>query len=484
MREIQHFADFIKDTVNLDTTRLDLLEASVETLSAIIRNSDWEPTSQKFVPQGSWAHETIIKPVDGRAFDADLLVLVDPVDGWDAKKYIDELHRVFAGLKTYKDKLVRYSHCVTIAYAGERKVDIAPCVVDRGGVTRMEVCNRSANTFEGSEPEKYTDWLIERNKWTGRNGLRKITRLLKYLRDIKGRFSCKSALLTTLLGARIDASDADNKIDFADLPTALKTIVGRLDDWLDLHPTRPTLTNPVLSSEDLSGSWDDDRYTNFKDQIHRYRTWIDDAYDEKDSEESLGKWRRVFGSKFARGVSIEKAATVSDAARDQLRNSKALSTVSGDLVSMFAQLGAVALPRGFDRLPHKQRPRWRALESQAFDVKISAALFTSQNGTRIRDLDRQNDPLPKHHWIEFRANYTTAGTPLLHGYDVHWRVTNTDREAHSADCLRGKFVAASSVYSHWEQLRFRGVHMVEVFFVRKQDNVLVAHSEPFYVTIG
>ncbi len=98
MREIQHFADFIKDTVNLDTTRLDLLEASVETLSAIIRNSDWEPTIQKFVPQGSWAHETIIKPVDGRAFDADLLVLVDPVDGWDAKKYIDELHRVFAGL--------------------------------------------------------------------------------------------------------------------------------------------------------------------------------------------------------------------------------------------------------------------------------------------------------------------------------------------------------------------------------------------------
>ena len=129
MREIQHFADFIKDTVNLDTTRLDLLEASVETLSAIIRNSDWEPTIQKFVPQGSWAHETIIKPVDGRAFDADLLVLVDPVDGWDAKKYIDELHRVFAGLKTYKDKLVRYSHCVTIAYAAISVLEANGCTV-------------------------------------------------------------------------------------------------------------------------------------------------------------------------------------------------------------------------------------------------------------------------------------------------------------------------------------------------------------------
>jgi hypothetical protein len=483
MREIQHFTDFMNDTVNLDATRLDLLETSVEALKTIIKDSDWGPAVREFVPQGSWAHETIIRPVDDRPFDADLLVLVDPVDGWDARKYINELHRVFAGNKVYKDKLARFSHCVTINYADERKVDIAPCVIDRGGISRMEVCNRITNEFESSAPEKYTDWLIERNKWTGRNGLRKVTRLLKYLRDIKGTFSCKSVLLTTILGDRINASDADNKVVFADLPTALKTIVGRLDTWLSLHPTPPAVTNPVLVSEDLSGSWDDDRYANFKEKIQRYRKWIDDAYDEEDSEESLGKWQRVFSTKFARGAAITKAASVSDAAIDQFRSSMALMTVSGDLVSLFAQHGVKALPRGFDNLPHKQRPRWRIQGQPAFSVEISAALFDDRDGRRIRDIHRQNDPLPKRCWIKFHANYTTDGRSLVDGYAVHWRVTNTDREAHTANCLRGEIIPANSVYSHWESLRFRGVHMAEAFIVRKQDDVLVAYSNPFYVTI-
>lgn len=483
MREIQHFNDFIKKTVNLDATRLADLESSVEALEKFLRGADWTPHIRRFVPQGSWAHQTIIKPIKDGPFDADLLVLVDPVDGWDAKKYIDELHKVFTASELYKDKVDRFSHCVTINYAGERKIDIAPCVVDREATTRFEVCNRSTNAFEASEPEQYTDWLIERNKWTGRNGLRKVTRLIKYLRDIKGTFTCKSVLLTTLLGARIDAADANNDVDFADLPTALKTIMGRLDDWLAWHPARPTVTNPVLLGEDLSGSWDDDRYTNFKNCIHRYRTWIDEAYAEEDSDESLGKWRKVFGSKFARGAVIAKAAAVSDAAISQFHSTNSLYIASSDLVSLFAQKGALALPHDFHRLPHIQRPRWPALGYLMFAVNISATLFISRGGVRLHDIVRQTDPLPKHRWIEFRALYSVDGVPLVHDYTVHWRVTNTGREAAAANCLRGGIIRANNVHSHWEQLLFRGVHVVEAFIVRKRDSVLVATSNPFYVTI-
>lgn len=483
MREIEHFNDFIKDTVNLDATRLADLESSVEALKTYLRGADWTPHIRRFVPQGSWAHQTIIKPIKDDPFDADLLVLVDPVEGWDARKYIDELHKVFTASKLYQGKVVRFSHCVTINYAGERKIDIAPCVVDREAGTGFEVCNRSTNAFEASEPERYTDWLIERNKWTGRNGLRKVTRLIKYLRDIKGRFTCKSVLLTTLLGARIAAADANNDVDFADLPTTLKTIMGRLDDWLAWHPARPTVTNPVLLSEDLSGSWDDDRYTNFKNCIHRYRTWIDEAYAEEDSDESLGKWRKVFGSKFARGAVSEKAAAVSDAALRQFQFSPTLLVASSDLVSLFSHHGPVALPHGFDRLPHKQRPRWPTLGYQAFQVSISATLYTSRKGIRLHDIFRPTDPLPKHRWIEFRVNYTTDGVPLMHDYVVHWRVTNTGREAAAANSLRGGIIKSNDVFSHWEGLLYRGVHVVEAFIIRKRDSVLVANSDPFYVTI-
>ncbi|WP_342238722.1 SMODS domain-containing nucleotidyltransferase [Inquilinus sp. OTU3971] len=309
MKLTDHFNTFMSDIVNLNATRVTLLEDSVETLKGVVRASDWTPKVKFFISQGSWAHKTIIKPVEDRAFDADLLVFVEPVNGWTAKDYLSTLRAVFSNHPTYKDKVRRYSHCVTIEYVGDRKIDIAPCIVDRGGVTRLEVCNFNTDAFELSEPKRYTEWLIERNGWTGNNGLRKVTRLLKYLRDIKGTFSCPSILFTTLLGNRITWADSLNSNDFADLPTALKTIVGRLDDWLQSNPYRPIVANPVLSSEVLSDLWNDDRYTNFREKIHTYRTWIDDAYAESDRDESIGKWRRVFGDDFARSVVIEKAPT-------------------------------------------------------------------------------------------------------------------------------------------------------------------------------
>lgn len=484
MKLIDHFNSFLTDTVNLNTTRLEQLEKSVEALKTVIRDSDWEPKINGWAGQGSWAHKTIIKPVNGRPFDADLLVFVKPVAGWDAKRYLTELKAVFTGLPLYASKTKRYSHCVTIEYAGERKVDIAPVIVNREGVTRLEVCNFDTNGFELSEPELYTGWLIERNGWTGGNGLRKVTRLVKYLRDIKTTFTCPSVLLTTLLGERITFLDAYNTTDFADTPTALKTIVGRLDDWLQAREAIPTVTNPVLTSEIFSDAWDETKYANFRSRIHTYREWIDDAYAETDRDESIGKWRRVFGDDFAAAVTIEKAASVSNqAARMFTEASASAISVGADLVARFARFGRSALPDGFDRLPHKQRPRWRQTPAPAFGVRVEATLHASRKGVWLESVSVDRlAPLPKNRYLQFQVR-TSTGVPVAGDYDIHWRVTNTDHEAQQAACLRGGFEKANDGTSHWEALAYRGVHTVEAFVVRRRDQVLVAQSNPFYVVV-
>ena len=89
------FNDFLKDTVNLNTTRVTDLETSVEAIKNAVRGSDWAPHLHGWMQQGSWAHRTIIKPVDQDEFDADLIVFVQPVDGWDAQKYIETLYEAF-----------------------------------------------------------------------------------------------------------------------------------------------------------------------------------------------------------------------------------------------------------------------------------------------------------------------------------------------------------------------------------------------------
>lgn len=484
MKLLDYFRTFMTDVVNLNDTRVSQLEASIEAIKSAIRTSDWKPKIRRFEPQGSWAHKTIIKPLQDDAFDADLLVFVDPVNGWTAKEYISTLRAMFAGHPTYKDKVQRFSHCVTINYARERKIDIAPCIIDRLGYPAFEVCNFNTDDFELSEPEKYTTWLIERNGWTGGNGLRKVTRLLKYLRDNKTTFTCPSVLFTTLLGQQIVQADSFNEADFADLPTSLKTIVGRLDDWLQARPLKPRVANPVLGSEVFSNLWTDNQYSNFRDKIQTYRSWIDDAYNEPDRDESIGKWRRVFGDEFAEAAVLDEGKRVSDDARIIAENSFLIARgVGDDLVSLFTRFGRRILPGYFDRIAYKQRPRWRVISPPLFKVVVTARQHDSKNGVWLADIKSGDGPLSKGHWLQFLAQ-TGVGSSIGPEYEINWRVTNTDKQAALAGALRGGFETSNDGASRWEALKYRGVHTVEAFVVRKRDNALVAQSEPFYVVIA
>ena len=126
MKLLEHFKTFLDDYVDLNQTRVDQLDSSVSAVQTAIKDSDWTPSIIEFSAHGSWAHGTIIKPLPEKEFDADLLVIVKPVDDWEAKDYVNSLYSALEQNTTYKDKLRRYSHCVTIEYAGVRRIDIAP----------------------------------------------------------------------------------------------------------------------------------------------------------------------------------------------------------------------------------------------------------------------------------------------------------------------------------------------------------------------
>ncbi|QDZ28699.1 nucleotidyltransferase [Noviherbaspirillum sp. UKPF54] len=480
MKLHEHFKTFLDEHVNLNATRIEQLENSIEAVKTAVKESDWGAEILRFAPQGSWAHQTIIKPLPDKEFDADLLVFVKPKDGWTPKDYVNKLATALESNSTYKDKLRRYSHCVTIEYAGVRRIDIAPCVVDRQYQGQFEVCNRNAGesgTFEASAPTEYTQWVIDKNNIAGGNDLKKVTRLLKYMRDIKGNFTCPSFLFTTLLGYQVYDHDKDSAA-FADLPTTLKTLVGRLDDWLQARPTVPMVRNPKLWSENQSSGWTETQYSNFRDKINLYRGWIDEAYDEEDRDESIGKWQRVFGDKFAVGEAKEAARVSESVAKAE--GALVSRGYFSDLVERVKALGAQAVPAKLVKLPYVKRPKWRFAETRV-TVNVSAELYASPGGSRIRQV-ASLAPLQPDQWIKFTAK-SSMGVPFPPDYTVKWRVTNTDTAAYNAGELRGDFYDSDSGASRMEHLAFRGVHFVEAFVVRKSDNRLLGQSQPFYVVI-
>lgn len=480
MKLLNHFKTFLEDHVNLNDARLRLLTASVDAVTNAVKQLDWGPEIVDFAEQGSWAHETIIKPQPDKPFDADLLVLVKAVPDWTAKDYVNKLVTELSALPAYKEKVRRFSHCATIEYAGERKIDIAPCIVDRLYPGTYEVCNRGTDQFEQSAPIAYTNWVRGRNGIAGGNDLKKATRLLKYMRDIKGNFTCPSFLLTTLLGYHVYDFDRDSA-QFANLPTTLKTLVGRLDDWLQARPDVPEVPNPVLYGEDQACGWDQSNYANFRDKVNLYRGWIDDAYEEVDKEECIGKWRRVFGDGFAEGETKRAAEQVSEAVVRSDGTSLVLGNHYADLVAMVKALGVKAVPPRIHRLPHIERPKWRRASEQ-LTVRVTAELKTSKNGQLIRQI-KSAETLQQGYSVNFCAK-TALGAPYqTDNYSIKWRVTNTDKAAVAANQLRGQFYPSDEGAFRNESLTYRGVHFVEAFVVRKRDQSLVGHSEPFYVVI-
>ena len=290
----QDFAEFLKDEVNLNQSRLDRLETSVGAVNDYLKGN--LTGYQKMEKQGSYALGTLIKPVDDNdEYDADIQIVMNPNPQWKSKDYVLEINRTLAGNKNYADKLRLKTRCVTVDYAGDFHLDVVPRVTINGN---HYVCNRTDNTFEETDGIGYRDWFNERNRITGGN-LKRVVRLLKHLRDHKNSFSAKSILLTTLAGNSIKSSD-EGTAAVSTVADTLETVLSRMDDYLQQHPNMPVIKNPVLPAEDFNRHWDQRRYANFRNRVQSYAQTAKQAKAEASAEKAIKLWQELFGDEFGK----------------------------------------------------------------------------------------------------------------------------------------------------------------------------------------
>ena len=297
MKQVQYFNEFLSNHVNLNQDRIDKLESRVITITDLLKKK--LDGYRKYSSQGSYAHKTIIKPVqDNDEFDADILVFIkdgsfNPDDF--ATDYVNKVYTILKDNGTYSDMVKGNTRCVTIDYSGDFHLDIVPCI-EYDNI--HYICNKKDKKYEKMDGDRYKRWLVDKNKTVGDNNFRKTTRLLKFLRDHKDNFSVKSILLTTMLGNRVNDSDSSN--DFFDLPTTLKTLSNRLNRFLQGCPNVPIINNPVMQEEDFNRHWDQKKYQNFRGKFNDYNTKINEAFDSKNHNESVKKWRVLFGDDFGK----------------------------------------------------------------------------------------------------------------------------------------------------------------------------------------
>src|SRR5687768_2752724 len=113
---IREFNFFLRDYVNLDATRTKTLHSRVTAVNTFIADhSDLGGVvSGDVIPQGSFAHKTIIRPFTGNDLDADVLVPMVEQDGWEPKHYTQALYKVLESSARYRDKAVLGKRCVKL----------------------------------------------------------------------------------------------------------------------------------------------------------------------------------------------------------------------------------------------------------------------------------------------------------------------------------------------------------------------------------
>lgn len=301
MKLTDHFNVLLKDTVNLKQSKLDLLDERVEAVyRALKADEQIGPFIVGKTPQGSWAHRTIISPVGDNEFDADFMLDMKENPDWSGspKTYIDQVYGALDRHGTYKGMPhPRKCRSVQLVYANSMHVDTVPHLNLADG--REVIVNRDDDRWEETNPQGFTDWMKDKDS-TANGNLRKVIRLMKYLRDHKNSFTgTRSILLTTLLGEQVaQFHTVSNPAYYSDVPTTLLHVVKDLDAWLQERPNKPSISDPSNPGVTFDHRWDQTSYGYFRKRIHAHAAEIEQAYEEKDKDRSVQKWQAIFGGEF------------------------------------------------------------------------------------------------------------------------------------------------------------------------------------------
>ncbi|SMQ72344.1 hypothetical protein SAMN06295909_2641 [Plantibacter sp. VKM Ac-1784] len=295
-----HFNALLKDTVNLSLPRLEKMESRAESIyGALQDDSTVGPMVVKKTRQGSWAQGTIINPPAGKDFDADFTLQLELQEGWEPQDYLRAVRRALKDSTIYGEMtLERKNRCVRVVYANAFHVDVVPAVVQ--GAAEY-IANYETNSWELTNPDGFTVWMQEKDA-TAQSNLRRVIRLMKYVRHHRGFTGVRSIILTTLLGEQVEASRkfADPGY-YQDLPTAFTHLICDLDDYIWPQIEQPSVADPSGTGLTFDHRWLPGTYSNFRSRLHSIAETTRAAFASSNRDESEELWREIFGDRFTDG---------------------------------------------------------------------------------------------------------------------------------------------------------------------------------------
>ena len=436
---IPYFDQFIEN-ISLGNPQVPRMNSAARTITDFLVSSYGIHEQDVFL-QGSYANGTAIEPVHGGEYDVDL-VAICATPAHSAEEALDDLEARFRSDGRFRDRVTPKKPCIRLEYAeddvGEFHVDVVPVRLSGLLVPPLESPRRGTG-WRATAPAEYTQWCHEQ----GVLYLRTAKMLKRWRSDHQAtRTAIKSIVLQVLIAEYMPQVQDDSDRLTQTLQAMHSALAGLTSP--------PTVSNPVLISENLASSWSNESFASFVSELSEALEYSLAAAAATDIVEAVDAWREIFGDDFPAALP------------------EAFGIALGDL-------------------SHAQTPidrGWTEGLNSAYGVTVSAETQRGRRG-QLRSPYPSNGPLIfAGHRIRFKAHITAPNH-----VSVWWQVANTGAHAREQSGLRGDIFKARDMEKrelrdeteNWESSSYTGSHVIRALLVR--DNRLVASSAWFTVNI-
>ncbi len=435
------FEQFIQ-TISLGPKQRGRLDSVANALRTFLVESYGLPEHNFFV-QGSYRNETIVEPTDGGEYDLDIAAVCVFDGSISGKEALEDLAERLASSDVYRDRIEPDPKrpCIRLRYSedevGKFHVDVIP--LQFLGSTAPLKAPRPGAPWKETAPEEYTQWCAAQGE-----GFIRTVKILKRWRDENQtrRKAVKSIVLQVLI-ARELASASDDA-------TRVTVTLRNLRDSLAGLARAPRVPNPVLVSEDLAESWNNEAFRDFVKELESAVDLSSAAASADTAVEAVEVWRELLGDDFPMVSTSELGLQLEDASH----------------AATFSSRG------------------WTEAPDNRYSVHVTAKY--SSRRSNVPSLTMQSGkPVPAGRRLKFQAHVEGPPGPVL-----FWQVVNTGSDAAGHGDLRGDIFDGRDQYKtpksgrleNWEESKYRGTHMIRALLVDGNSRV-VATSNYFYVPV-
>lgn len=244
--------------------------------------------SVRIMPQGSMNLGTVVRPLNDKDdYDIDLVCLLEDGKGLSARKVKTLVGDRLKEHEIYKDKLDEEGkRCWTMQY-DEFHMDILPCIPRKDefvqpGQTSIDLTDKNKKldsySYRPSDPAAFHDWFVDKarplidlansrfaarateikpvpsNASEMKTPLQKAIQLLKRHRDvlfINDQKNAPISVIITTLAAQACPHETNVYV-------ALKTILERMEDFVEFRDGKYWVSNPVMPEENFAEKWNED----------------------------------------------------------------------------------------------------------------------------------------------------------------------------------------------------------------------------------